>query len=115
MEITKIFTFDSAHYLPQHKGKCKKLHGHTYFLHVTVKGEIDEQGFVIDFGDLKQIVNPVIDLLDHNYLNDILETPTCENLLIWIENELKQQAPFLKISKLRLYETPTSYAEISVE
>jgi len=82
MEITKIFTFDSAHYLPNHKGKCKNLHGHTYTLYVTIKGEIDKNGFVVDFGDLKESIKPIIDLLDHNYLNDILETPTCENLLL---------------------------------
>lgn len=82
MEVTKIFTFDSAHYLPEHKGKCKNLHGHTYHLHVTVEGEINKEGFVIDFGSLKEIMTPVIDRLDHGYLNDILENSTCENLLL---------------------------------
>ncbi len=114
MEVTKIFKFDSAHYLPNHKGKCKRLHGHTYELHITIKGLINNEGFVIDFGILKELITPLIDLLDHNYLNDIIDNPTCENLLLMIEEWIKNNTD-LTISKLKLYETPTSYAELKLQ
>ena len=64
MLITKEFTFDAAHKLDWHQGKCKNLHGHTYKLQVTVVGELNKNGIVIDFGDLKNIVNnKVIEVL----------------------------------------------------
>ena len=107
MEITKEFTFDSAHQLNWHQGKCKNLHGHTYKLRVTVKGEIKQNGIIIDFGELKKIVNEsVIEQLDHKFLNDIIDNPTAENLIVWIWDQLKSK---LNLSEIRLWETPTSY------
>lgn len=108
MEITKIFTFDSAHRLPWHEGKCKNIHGHTYTLHITVKGELDKNGIVIDFGDLKDIVKKnVIEKLDHNDLNNVIDNPTAENLACWIWDQLINELSGL--SKVTLWETPTSY------
>lgn len=76
MEITKEFTFDSAHQLPGHKGKCSRLHGHTYRLIVAVEGEpvsdrdSSDDGMVMDFGDLKEIVKEhVVDRLDHRFIS----------------------------------------------
>ncbi len=111
MKIFKKYTFDSAHYLPNvpDTHKCKRMHGHTYHLTVYVEGQLDDQlGWVMDFGDLKDIVNPIIKRLDHYILNDIegLENPTCENLAKWIFRELKPNLPLLK--EIELYETPTS-------
>ena len=54
IRITKIFTFDSAHQLEDYEGKCRQLHGHTYKLEVTVKGEMGENGMVFDFSILKK-------------------------------------------------------------
>lgn len=77
--FSKIFKFDAAHNLTKYHGKCERLHGHTYKLVVTVKGKLDEQDMVIDFALLKDIVQKeVIDILDHAYLNDIIENPTAE-------------------------------------
>lgn len=106
MIITKIFTFDSAHYLENYKGKCKDMHGHTYTLHVSVKGEINN-GMVIDFKDLKKIVKEnVIEILDHKLLNDLIKQLTAENITIWIWNQLKDK---LNLEEIKLYETNDSY------
>jgi 6-pyruvoyltetrahydropterin/6-carboxytetrahydropterin synthase len=111
MQIFKEFTFDSAHVLPNVPDghKCKNLHGHTYHLKVCIEGKLDAHlGWVIDFGDIKKILKPIIELLDHNYLNDIpgLENPTCEIICKWLWDQIKPQLNGLV--KLELRETPTS-------
>lgn len=111
MEIYKDFSFDSAHFLPHVPDghKCKNMHGHTYKLRVFVKGTPDPKlGWIMDFKELKDIVNPLIDRLDHKLINDIegLENPTAENITIWIWKNIK---PLLSnLSKIELYETPTT-------
>lgn len=112
--ITKRFKFESAHFLPQHKGKCKNWHGHSYVLDVTVRGYVFEKtGMIIDFGELKEIVQKtVVDVLDHKLLNDIFENPTAEIMIIAIAGQIRDVLPkdvFLK--KVRLYETDTGWAE----
>lgn len=110
MKVGKIFTFDAAHFLPNHPGKCKNLHGHTYKLEVELEGEINpETGMVMDFGDVKQAVSGIIEELDHHYLNDYYENPTAENMALDIKTRLIGQN--LPVSAIRLWETPTSYAE----
>lgn len=113
MMIFKKFTFDSAHSLPHVPDghKCKNVHGHTYLLTVWVERDLDEKlGWVMDFKDLKEVVDPLVKRIDHNYLNDIegLENPTCEILLKWIWEELESDLPGLK--RIELNETPTSGA-----
>src|SRR5512137_890953 len=118
--VTKVFHFEAAHFLPKHKGKCKRLHGHTYKLEVTVRRlphlkPIDDEGMVVDFSDLKKIVNKeIIEDVDHSLLNDIMDTPTAENLLAWMNGRLTMALSdsLFKIYRLRLWETPDSYAEI---
>ena len=111
MEIYKEFAFDSAHYLPNvHDGhKCKNMHGHTYHLRVYVKGTPGEQnGWIFDFKELKDLVRPLIDQLDHTTLNNVpgLENPTAENITIWFWNKLKPILP--QLSRIELKETPTT-------
>ncbi len=89
MQVTKEFTFDSAHFLPNYYGKCERMHGHTFKLLVTVEGPVGENGMAFDFVILKKIVTEkVIDKLDHHVLNDFIECPSAENLAIWIWNHL---------------------------
>lgn len=108
MIITKIFKFDSAHKLEDYKGQCGNLHGHTYTLHVSIKGNIKATGLVLDFKDLKEIVkNKVISKLDHQYINDIIKQPTAENMCLWIWEQLINE---LDLYEIKLYETPDSYA-----
>ena len=107
MLATKIFTFDSAHQLKDYQGQCANLHGHTYILHVTVKGEIKADGLVIDFAIIKKIVKKqIMESLDHKYLNDIISQPSAENIAVWIWNKLDKKMPLYEI---KLWETPTSY------
>jgi len=109
MLISKIFKFDAAHKLPGYNGKCKDLHGHTWKLIVAVEGEVKEDGMVRDFREIKQIVNgKIIDKLDHGYLNEIIENPTTENILLWIKKELDIEG----LRKLTLYETEDCFAEL---
>ena len=116
--ITKIFTFDGAHQLPDHPGKCKNLHGHSWQLEVSIFGQIDSNtGMVMDFGDLKNIVNEkIINILDHSKLNDTLENPTAENILVWIwdqiDGELKSGGTNL-LQELTLWESTDSKATIT--
>jgi 6-pyruvoyltetrahydropterin/6-carboxytetrahydropterin synthase len=111
MKIFKQFTFDAAHFLPNVPAghKCREIHGHTYHLKIILEGEL-ASGFewVMDFGELKKQVNPVIDEVDHKFLNQVkgLENPTCENLAIWIWNKISPALPLLK--SIELNETPTS-------
>ena len=115
MRVCKTFYFDAAHRLPSYEGKCKNLHGHRWELQCELEGTADPRtGFVVDFVHLKQVVTGrVIDNLDHCYLNEILLNPTCENLLcqiyVWLNPVLNISTS--RISRLRLYETPDSYAE----
>ena len=111
MIVYKEFTFDSAHFLPNvpEGHKCRELHGHTYSLKVFVEGELHpDHGWVIDYGDLKKAVEPVIKRVDHTLLNHIagLENPTSELMAVWLWNEIKPKLPLL--SKIELKETPTS-------
>jgi len=111
MIIYKSFTFDSAHYLPEvPKGhKCGNMHGHTYSLKVFVSGEIDPVTcWFMDFEDLKKTINPVIERLDHQVLNEIegLENPTAENVVVWIWNQIYTRLP--ELVRLELSETPGS-------
>ncbi|MBS7563253.1 6-carboxytetrahydropterin synthase QueD [Mucilaginibacter sp. Bleaf8] len=111
MTIYKQFVFDAAHYLPHvpEGHKCKQIHGHTYHLTVFVTGDLqDKEGWIMDFTDLKAAVKPVIDQLDHAFLNNIdgLENPTAELLSKWIWDKIHVQLPGLR--KIELKETPTS-------
>ena len=111
MNVHKEFRFDAAHTLPKTPDghKCKSLHGHSYKIVVHVKGNVNEEnGWVIDFSEIKKIFQPILNILDHSFLNDIegLENPTSENLAIWIWNKLLPHIPM--ISKIEISESPTS-------
>lgn len=87
------------------------MHGHTYHLTVFIEGDVDPvYGWIIDFNDIKKVLNPIIDRLDHHTLNDIegLENPTCEVLSEWLYNTIKKEIPLLE--SIEVYETPTSGA-----
>lgn len=103
-EISKNYTFDSAHSLPHlpEEHKCHHLHGHTYGLTVTVAGPLNELGWVQDYGDISDAVNPLLSRIDHKNLNDILTcVTTAEMLAIWIYEELKVSLPLLVAIEVR--------------
>ncbi|HVE95368.1 MAG TPA: 6-carboxytetrahydropterin synthase QueD [Acidimicrobiales bacterium] len=110
--VTKSFGFEAAHKLDWHQGACRNLHGHSYRLEVSVEGDLDGNGIVVDFSDLSAIVRrEVIDRFDHTYLNDALENPTAE--LIAHEIWARLDAAGLNLIRLRLWETADSSVEIA--
>jgi len=139
IRVTKEFNFEIAHALWNYDGPCANIHGHSYRMFVTVIGEpIDDEknpknGMVIDFGDLKKIVNEQIVLpMDHavvlnrkavdrlNCLDSqmfkkqhIMDyQPTCENMVIDFADRIQKNLPaHLKLFSLKLHETATSFAE----
>ena len=140
IRITKQFDFETGHALYGYDGKCKNVHGHSYKLSVTVIGKpIDDMshvknGMVIDFGDLKKIVNDeIVDLFDHATVfnkntphlelaeelikrghNTILVDyqPTSENMVIDFAKKISAKLPeHISLFSLKLQETDTSFAE----
>ncbi|MBF0429777.1 MAG: 6-carboxytetrahydropterin synthase QueD [Fibrobacteria bacterium] len=99
--ITKSFTFDSAHFLPNviKNHKCGRIHGHTFRCTLEISGEVNaEYGWVLDFGEIKKLIIPVKETLDHRFLNkDVpgLENPTSENICRWVWDRLKPDLPLL--------------------
>lgn len=106
MELYKDFRFEAAHRLPfvPEGHPCARLHGHSFFVRLTIDGEINpETGWVMDFDDIKEAFAPLLDQLDHYYLNDVkgLENPTSENLAKWIWNHLKPRLSELCAVEIR--------------
>ena len=139
IKITKQFSFEMAHALRNYDGLCRNIHGHSYKMDITLAGQplhdesSPKNGMVMDFGDLKRLVNEeIISLLDHalvlnaktdTQLIEVLKQnyekivtvefqPTTENLLNFIAEKIKTKLPGgLKLTCVRLRETDTSYAE----
>ena len=139
IRVTKEFNFEIAHALWNYDGPCKNLHGHSYKLFVTVMGSPIEDpdnpknGMVIDFGDLKRIVNEeIVEPLDHAVILNtkameenitavrqmfdkrfvVNYQPTCENMTIDFAKRIAKRLPErLKLHSLKLHETGSSYAE----
>jgi 6-pyruvoyltetrahydropterin/6-carboxytetrahydropterin synthase len=105
MILRKEYRFEAAHFIHNHPGKCRNLHGHTYKLFVSLKGSVNpETGMIIDFYDLSKIVQEkVIAKLDHCFLNDLIPLSTAENISAWIWDQLKQSLP--NLFQLELFET----------
>ncbi|MCU4174128.1 6-pyruvoyl trahydropterin synthase family protein [Carboxylicivirga sp. N1Y90] len=139
IRLTKEFRFEMAHALWNYDGLCRNIHGHSYILAVTVIGEplTDENnpklGMVMDFGDLKRIVNEeIVDRLDHSIvISDkapseqllslpqmserfelVSYQPTCENMLVDFAERIKKRLPQgIELLSLKLNETANSFAE----
>jgi 6-pyruvoyltetrahydropterin/6-carboxytetrahydropterin synthase len=136
-KVTKTFKFESAHRLPWHQGDCKNLHGHSYRLEVELEGEPDERGMLIDFADIKRIIKPLVNMLDHatliaaddyvlieamsllNSKHYILPfDTTSENLCTYVIEYLYQNGAELigkhriQYIRVRVQETESCYAEL---
>ncbi|MDY4479075.1 6-carboxytetrahydropterin synthase QueD [[Pasteurella] aerogenes] len=134
-KVSKEFSFDMAHILDGHDGKCQNLHGHTYKLQVEVSGDLvlegAKKGMVVDFTDVKRVVKEaILDSMDHAFIYDTTSERECkiaallnelnsktfgipmrttaEEMARFMFNCLKDKLP---ISAIRLWETPTSFCE----
>jgi len=114
MKITQAFRFEAAHLLPNvsEKHRCRRLHGHSYRIELRLEGVVDPvTGFVVDFFDIEAAFKPLLERLDHFYLNDIegLENPTAENIAIWIFDRVRPRLP--QLASVVVFETPDCWAE----
>lgn len=113
-ELKKRFTFEAAHKLPSHDGKCARLHGHSWVMYVCFSGDSLQQegpkaGMLQDYAEIKSIVKPFVDeFLDHHYLNDTtgLVNPTSEEIARWVYHSLRPKIPLL--TAITIQETCTS-------
>ena len=141
IRITKEFKFEMAHALHGYDGLCKNIHGHSYKLWVTIRGEVRKEkghqkdGMVMDFDVLKSIVKPaIIDKYDHSLVLNakspladidlsVFEKvfylpyqPTSENIVMDIANFIQSKLPNgIELYKVILSETATSFAEWNIE
>jgi queuosine biosynthesis protein QueD len=108
--------FSAAHYIPGHP-KCGRLHGHNYKVELHVEfNKLNEMGFVLDFGDLKSALNEILKRLDHTLLNESVskdyQPPSAEKIAAYLYYEVKKSTDLRNFNiKVRVYETPTSWAE----
>lgn len=136
MKIAKEFRWEMGHRLPDHFGKCKNVHGHSYKMLVELEGEPAASGMILDYYDLKKIVKPIVEELDHAFMVnkkdiDIIQLldklnskkveidfdSTVENICLFLLNKLKEHKFPDNVSEIRvkIYETYDDFAEASIK
>jgi len=110
VDICCDFRYEAAHWLPMvpDDHQCHRMHGHSYRLAVVISGPVGDDGFVVDFADVKSVVAPLVKHLDHQCLNDFLSNPTVENQLVWFWDQIVTSLP--RLAELRIYETANNSA-----
>lgn len=111
VRLSKDFIIEAAQSLPNVPTghKCAKLHGHTFTIEVSVEGEVNPAtGWLYDHAEISAAMRPIVERLDHAYLNDIpgLENPTIEVMCGWIWKELLPSLPGL--CEITIHETPSA-------
>lgn len=117
-QITVEDSFAAAHRLRGYQGKCQQIHGHNYRVRVSLEGEqLDDTGLLVDFSDLKRLLDELLEPLDHRLLNEVppFDTlnPTAENLARYLYDELSRQLasrPGLRVAEVRVWETERASA-----
>jgi 6-pyruvoyltetrahydropterin/6-carboxytetrahydropterin synthase len=109
--IIKDFRFEAAQTLPNlpDTHKCTKMHGHSFKIEIVIEGEVDPKiGWVYDHAEISHAMKPLMDRLDHSYLNEIegLENPTIEIMAGWFWQKLAPQLPGLV--EIIIHETPSA-------
>jgi 6-pyruvoyltetrahydropterin/6-carboxytetrahydropterin synthase len=142
MKTAKQFRWEMGHRLPYHETGCQNIHGHSYKLIVEFEGEVDSQGMLIDYGDIKRIVKPIVEELDHSFMcydGDVVMKEllvkadlkavyvpfqaTAENLCTYFMQYIKKELVSLRREsgsyhrnirhiKIRVCETESTYAEV---
>jgi 6-pyruvoyltetrahydropterin/6-carboxytetrahydropterin synthase len=117
-EVLVENTFAAGHALRNYRGKCENVHGHNYRVQVTVQGErLASNGLLVDFADVKKLMNKVVNYLDHQFINDLPPfteiNPSAENIAKYFYDEMAQgllvEVP-VRIAEVRVWETDTSVA-----
>jgi 6-pyruvoyltetrahydropterin/6-carboxytetrahydropterin synthase len=108
VRLVKEFRFEAAHKLPHvpEGHKCRRLHGHSFKIELTVAGPVDPKtGWFIDYDEMNKLWDPLYARLDHNYMNEVegLENPTSENLAKWLWDRIKPGLPSL--AQVTVFET----------
>ena len=120
-EVSVEKTFAAGHALRGYKGKCENVHGHNYRVQVMVEGtRLDDAGLLVDFVELKKLMDGVIERLDHQFINDVPPftelNPSAENLAKYFYEEVNQRMDFAafgspaRLSQVKVWETDTSIA-----
>jgi len=109
--LTKEFRFEAAHTLPSlpEGHKCRRMHGHSFKVDITIEGDVDEEiGWIYDHKRISDAMTPLLEEMDHGYLNDIagLDSPTIERMAAWFWRKLEADLPGL--CEIVVYETPTA-------
>lgn len=115
--------FSSAHQLRGYKGKCENLHGHNYRVEIYARGrELDNIGLLVDFGELKEAADEVVQYLDHRNINELAPfdeelNPSAENLARYILERVAARVgdDRVRVYKVRCFETPTSVATYQLD
>lgn len=102
--LEKEFSFEASHQLPDHDGKCSRLHGHSWRGRLVCKGDRlqesgPKQGMLVDFSEMSEVIRPLLrDHLDHWHLNESLKmrAPTSEAVAKWIYDRIKPQLASLR-------------------
>lgn len=115
-ELNKDMHFAAAHFIPHEAaGVCANMHGHTYFVNVTIAGdELDEVGFLIDFKELKRAIHGAFDhtvMNDHPAFTDVYPTTERVAAYIWqaVQQKLDDKPNGARCLQVFVRETPTSY------
>jgi 6-pyruvoyltetrahydropterin/6-carboxytetrahydropterin synthase len=122
-EVTVEDSFAAGHYLRNYRGKCENPHGHNYKVRVTLAGkELDKAGLLLDFKDLRDVMKPVIDRLDHQMINDVAPftelNPSAENLAKYFFDETNRRLHSstnerVRVKTVTVFETDTTTATYS--
>lgn len=112
--LTYKTDFAAAHQLRGYRGKCENLHGHNFKVEIVVKGEeLDRCGMLVDFVEMKAIVNKVLNGLDHRFLNELPffaaphgANPSAENIARFLHGEIGALLPAnASMESVTVYET----------
>jgi 6-pyruvoyltetrahydropterin/6-carboxytetrahydropterin synthase len=114
-EIFVEHTFAAAHALRNYHGKCENVHGHNYRVQVGLQGEqLDENGLLFDFADLKKRLRSTSEYLDHHFINELKPfdktNPTAENIAKFIYDEIQRELSTASLAYVKVWETDTSCA-----
>lgn len=112
------FSFNSSHWLPHvhETHKCRRMHGHTYRVRITVGGPVGADGFVVDYDVVRKAWAGLHAIVDHRTLNEVigLENPTCEVICEWIASRMVVPLAPARVVRVEVRETESCGATWAV-